>query len=77
MAFEVTMEHPADHLFHVVFRCDGLGGETQDFKLPAWTPGFYQIMNYADNLQSFRAADGTGNPLTCLLRWNPATQLDN
>jgi predicted metalloprotease with PDZ domain len=63
MAFTLSMERPNTHYYHVVFRCDGLKGETQDFKMPAWTPGYYRIMDYAKNVVNFRAADGAGNEL--------------
>lgn len=65
MAFTVTMERPHMHFYHVVFECEGLGGEALDFKLPAWTPGYYQIMDYARNVLNFSARDGEGN----LLGW--------
>jgi len=63
MAFTVSMDRPNTHYFHVVFRADGLKGEIQDFKMPAWTPGYYLIMDYAKNVINFRAEDGAGNPL--------------
>jgi predicted metalloprotease with PDZ domain len=62
-SFTVSMPQPANHTFHVVMRCDGLTGETQDFKMPAWMPGFYRILDYAKNVSNFRAADGAGRPL--------------
>jgi hypothetical protein len=37
MAFTVSMELPHTHYFHVDFRCDGITGETLDFKMPTWT----------------------------------------
>ncbi len=63
MAITLSMEQPATHYYHVVFRTDGLKGEAQDFKLPAWTPGYYRIMDYAKNLLNFRASDGAGHSL--------------
>ena len=63
MAFTVSMERPNTHYYHVVFKCEGLKGEAQDFKMPVWTPGFYQIMNYSRNVLNFRAEDGAGNQL--------------
>ncbi len=63
MAFTVSMDRPESHYFHVELRCAGLRGETQDFKLPAWTPGYYMIMDYARNILDFRAVDGAGKPL--------------
>jgi len=63
MAFTVSMDQPNTHYYHVVLSCQGMKGETQDFKMPAWTPGYYQIMDYAKNVLNFRAQDRAGNPL--------------
>jgi len=63
MAFTVSMEDPHTHYYHVVLHCEGLTGETQNFKLPVWTPGYYLIMDYAKNVLNFKAEDGAGNPL--------------
>jgi predicted metalloprotease with PDZ domain len=63
MAFTVSMPRPASHTFHVSFRCEGLTGEIQDFKMPAWMPGFYRIMDYAQNVGGFTARDGSGGSL--------------
>lgn len=64
MAFTVSMEQPADHKFHVAFRCEGLRGPIQEFKMPVWSPGYYGIRDFAKNVQNFRAEDGTGKELT-------------
>jgi len=64
MAITVSMERPTTHYYHLVFRADGLKGETQDFKMPAWTPGYYRIMDYAKSVKDFKAEDGSGRPLT-------------
>ncbi len=63
LSVTVSMERPTTHYYHVVFRADGLKGEFQDFKMPAWTPGYYRIMDYAKNVKDFRAEDGAGRPL--------------
>ena len=63
MEFTVSMEQPHTHYYHVLFRCEELKGEMQDFKMPVWTPGYYRIMDYARNVLNFSAKDGTGNPL--------------
>jgi predicted metalloprotease with PDZ domain len=62
MAITLSMERPATHFYHIVFRCEGLTGDMQDFKLPVWTPGYYRILDYAKNLVNFQANDGTGRP---------------
>lgn len=57
------MPRAANHMVHVTFRCDGLKGETQDFKMAAWMPGYYRIMDYAKNVSNFQVADGAGRAL--------------
>lgn len=63
ISFTVSMKDPADHNFHVVMQCSGLKGKTQDFKLPVWTPGYYQRLDFAKNLDSFTVTDGKGKTL--------------
>ena len=63
LSITVSMERPTTHYYHVVFRADGLKGEAHDFKMPAWTPGYYRIMDYAKNVKDFKAEDGAGRPL--------------
>lgn len=64
MDFDVTMTQPANHVFHVTLRYVNKGSEAVDFKMPVWTPGYYQLMNYAGNVENFGATDGTGKALT-------------
>ncbi len=68
MAFTVSMEQPANHTFHVTFRCSGLRGAAQEFRMPAWSPGYYGIRDFAKNVQNFRAEDGKGIEL----KWEKA-----
>jgi predicted metalloprotease with PDZ domain len=63
MSITVSMDRPTTHYYHVLFRAENLSGETQDLKLPVWTPGYYRIMDYAKNVKDFRAEDGDGRPL--------------
>jgi len=63
LSFTLSMERPSTHNYHVVFQCEGLKGEIQDFKMPAFSPGYYRIMNFARNVANFRAEDEAGNPL--------------
>jgi predicted metalloprotease with PDZ domain len=64
MAFTVSMPEPSNHLFHVIFRVSGLHGEMQDFKMPAWHPGFYRLIDYAKNVSNFKAEDLAGRALS-------------
>lgn len=63
LSITVSMERPASHYYHVVLRADGLQGEAQDLKMPAWTPGYYRIMDYAKFVKDFHAEDGSGRAL--------------
>jgi len=70
MAFTVTMPQPTSHIFHVAFRCEGLKGEMQDFKMPLWSPGYYGIIDYSRNVSNLHAEDGAGRPLA----WEKVTR---
>src|SRR5687767_1766454 len=63
ISFTVSMDNPADHNFRVLMQCSGLKGKTQDFKMPVWTPGYYQRLDFAKNLDSFSVTDGKGKSL--------------
>ena len=65
MAFTVTMEKPSGHYYHVTLRCEGIKEPTINFKLPAWTPGYYQLLNFAKNVENFKALDAAGNDIAC------------
>lgn len=62
--FTVSMEKPHTHYYHVDMRCTGFTGEeTLDFKMPAWTPGYYMILDYAQHVLNFRAESAAGGAL--------------
>jgi predicted metalloprotease with PDZ domain len=63
MAFTVSMDQPNTHYYHVEFRCDGLRGAAQDFKMPVWMPGYYRIMDYSKDVIHFKAVDSAGRAL--------------
>jgi predicted metalloprotease with PDZ domain len=63
IAFTVTMPQPSNHTFHVSMQYSRPEGTTEDFKMPAWTPGFYRILDYAKYVSHFSARDGAGREL--------------
>jgi predicted metalloprotease with PDZ domain len=63
MNFTVSMEQPWTHYYHVEFFCEGIRGEALDFRMPAWTPGYYMILDLAKYVINFHAEDGNGNTL--------------
>ena len=63
MHYTVSMEHPEEHLYHLVFTIKGPGGPVLDLKMPAWMPGYYQLLDYGAMVQHFRATDEKGRDL--------------
>jgi predicted metalloprotease with PDZ domain len=63
----VRVEDPNTGLFHVEATVPATGEETL-VSLPAWTPGFYAINDYARYVRNFAAVDGGGSTL----RWERA-----
>jgi predicted metalloprotease with PDZ domain len=63
LRYTISMEDPGSHRYHIVFRCSGLRGPVLDLKMPAWMPGYYQMLDYAGKVEHFRALDGAGREL--------------
>ncbi len=70
VSFVVSMEHPAEHIFHIDMHYEGAMGEIVDLKMPMWTPGYYGILDFPGNVRNFQAADGTGKQLA----WEQTTE---
>ncbi len=64
--FTLSIDKPALHLIHVSMDSKTGGKDSLIFKMPQWTPGYYQIMNYGDNVINFSAKDSHGSSLI----WN-------
>ncbi|MGB9892911.1 MAG: M61 family metallopeptidase [Candidatus Saccharicenans sp.] len=62
-SFVVSMDEPASNRFKVEFRYEGVPDEEVELKMPAWSPGYYRIMNFAKNVDNFRASDEGGRAL--------------
>ncbi len=63
LSFTVSIKDPAAHLYHIEFRCEGIRKDEIEFKLSEWTPGYYQLMHYADNISGFTATTAAGEKL--------------
>ena len=70
VSFEVSMENPNSHYFHVALTCAGASSPYVNFKLPSWTPGYYIILDYAKNVTRFEARNNEGK----LLSWKKTTK---
>jgi predicted metalloprotease with PDZ domain len=63
--YELGFERPNTHLMDVTIHATDLKGPNVEFAMPDWAPGSYNIQNYADNIQRFRALAADGKEL----RW--------
>ena len=64
--YDVTLMSSAQHEFHVAADFPAVGKETLFVSLPAWSPGNYEIQNYARYVHGF----GAKNPAGQSLRWD-------
>ncbi|HYK81879.1 MAG TPA: PDZ domain-containing protein [Gemmatimonadales bacterium] len=61
--YEVSVPSPAARLFHVSAEFPARGRDTLFVALPAWSPGNYEIQNYARYVRHFAAKGPGGHPL--------------
>ncbi len=61
--YEVSVPSPASHLFHVAAEFPARGKDTLYLSLPAWSPGAYEIQNYARYVRQFAAKSPTRQAL--------------
>jgi predicted metalloprotease with PDZ domain len=61
--YEVSIASASGHLYHVKADFPTAGLDTLLVSLPAWSPGNYEIQNYARWVRHFTAHDATGQPL--------------
>lgn len=63
MKYAVSMENPASQIFHVSLIYKSEKSDSLVLKMPDWTPGYYQLMDYAANVSDFKAKDEYGNAI--------------
>ena len=61
--YQVAVVSPAAHLFHVTADFPADGKDTLYVALPAWSPGNYEIQNYARYVRHFSATAPSGQSL--------------
>jgi predicted metalloprotease with PDZ domain len=64
ITFKVTMENPSAHLYHVQLKYSHTKKEDLEFKMCNWTPGFYEIVDFAAAVKDFKATSSDGQTLT-------------
>lgn len=67
-----------DQSFHLTMEVSGVKQDTLFLKMPAWTPGYYQLLNFADQVSNLTAKNSSGNTLVVKKSgrngWKVATQ---
>src|SRR5213594_1835855 len=61
--YTVAVRNPVQHLYDVEMLMKGIRETAISVSMPAWEPGRYTILDYAKNVQDFRAVSGRGQPL--------------
>src|SRR5689334_5383772 len=64
MSYKVETTASAAHRFHVSLQTGGWNKDTINFKMPKWTPGYYQLLNYANAVENVIAKDNRNQNLT-------------
>lgn len=59
--YAISIPHPDQHTYRVELKTEGWNVDTLILKLPKWTPGYYQIMDYARGLKNIVLKDSKGN----------------
>ncbi len=64
VTFTVGLHEGAAHRFRIGMEARLPAGQRfVDFRMPVWSPGYYQLMDYADNVSDFAARDAAGEAL--------------
>lgn len=61
--YELRMENPQDHYFHVDMFLKGYKTDEILVKMPVWAPGSYLVREFSKNMNLVTAVDQNGNPL--------------
>jgi predicted metalloprotease with PDZ domain len=58
--YSVFASDPSLHIYHIELYCSGWITDTVNFRMPKWMPGYYQVMDYAKDVQNFSSTDKAG-----------------
>ncbi|RYF98484.1 MAG: M61 family peptidase, partial [Chitinophagaceae bacterium] len=62
-SFVISTKNPASHYINVEMQVKDLKAGIIDFKIPVWTPGYYQFLNFHENVENLSIEDDKGNVL--------------
>lgn len=58
--YTISMTKPATGIFHIELISSGWQTGSIELKMPKWMPGYYQLMNYANEVVNFSVRDKAG-----------------
>ncbi|MBS2098351.1 M61 family metallopeptidase [Carboxylicivirga linearis] len=58
--YEVSLDKANDQIFGMTFTVIGIQQDSVILKLPQWTPGYYQLMDFTSDLSNLKITDQTG-----------------
>lgn len=61
--YTISIPEPGTHNYNVELRCNNWRASAISLKMPAWMPGYYQLMDYAKTVEQIKASDEKGKPL--------------
>lgn len=64
--YTVTMKNPEQQRFQIQLNLSGFQEDTLELKLPNWSPGYYQFMDYAKDIDRLSVIDENGKSLTVI-----------
>lgn len=59
--YVISIPKPKTHIYHVKLTIKDYRMDTLILKMPNWTPGYYQIMNYAKSVKNISVKDVNGS----------------
>lgn len=75
LTYHLSMPQPNTHYFAVKIAVTENQAQTQEFKLPVWTPGSYLVREFSKNLNQVRAIDANGKELQVLKKTKNAWEV--
>ena len=63
ITYRIALKPDTNGPFSVQMTIDNPQGDKTDVAIPAWTPGYYQILHYEKDVSRVRAATGDNRPL--------------
>lgn len=56
LQYTISFKDASKNLFHVQLKLTCTNTGVIDFSIPSWTPGYYQLLNFEQNIQQFKAS---------------------